>query len=51
MFSVVSDIKNAYLTEAESKGKNKPSNKNKTETGLGLQLSLEDFHIVTTKSR
>ena len=51
MFSVVSDIKNAYLTEAAKKGVTKPSSKNKTETGLGLQLSLEDFHIVTTKSR
>ena len=53
MFSVVSDIKNAYLmAEEESKGNTKLSNKKKDEKqGKELKLNLEDFHVVTSKSR
>ena len=53
MFSVVTDIKNAYLiSEFEKKNKYKFTNKQyKQKEKMGLQLSMEDFQIVTSKSR
>jgi len=56
MFSVVYEIKNAYLKSEEAKNnklkKTKTRKKwDKEQDKLALQLNLEDFHVVTSKSR
>ena len=53
MFNVVYDIKNAYLQAEQKKthhGPNKDPSKKK-EINSNLILSLEDFHIITSRSR
>ena len=51
MFNVVFDIKNAYLQAEENKRSQGPKTSKRKEFNPNLQLDLEDFHIITSRSR